>query len=99
MHSSKYQQNQPGDSTELMTTGVIVHDAKPEQKQSYLFWLRHCCTALMHHLLRGNEPCVWEKHNSAGEIYYLCYDPRTRRSVHCGTETEVRVWLDQLPYC
>ena len=99
MHSSEYWQKCQTNSTELVNTEIIVHDTTHEQKQSCLSWLRYFCTYLMHHLLRGYEPWVWEKRNSAGERYYRCYNPHTGCSIHCNTETEVRAWFEQLPYC
>jgi hypothetical protein len=83
-------------TTNIINTGVIVHDETPEQK--YPSWLRHVWAYLMHHILRGDEPRIWERHNSAREVYYRCYDPRTGQSISCGSEAEVRIWLEQLPF-
>jgi hypothetical protein len=88
----------PMASTKPIATGVIVHDTLPEQKQSNLSWLSCVWNALIHHLFRGNEPRIRQKSNTAGEVTYHGYDPRTRNSIQCGTEADMRNWLDRLPY-
>ena len=85
------------EQAELIATGVIVHDATPEQ-QPDSSWLYQIWNSLMHHLLRGHEPRIRQKRNAAGDVYYHGYDPRSGRSIHCAIETELRAWLDQLPY-
>lgn len=83
-------------TTRIINTGVIVHDATSEQKRPS--WLHRFWAYLMHQILRGHEPGIWEKHNSARGIYYRCYDPRTGQSVTCDNEAEVQIWLEQLPF-
>jgi hypothetical protein len=83
-------------TTRIMNTGTIVHDATSEQK--HFSWLRCFCAYLMHQILRGHEPGIWKKRNSAGGIYYRCYDPRSGHSATCDSEAKVRIWLEQLPF-
>lgn len=80
-----------------IATGIIVHDATPEQKQPHLSWLSRALNFLKRQLLRGNEPRVWQKRNAAGQITYHCYDPHSGRSTYCDSEIEVMEWLDRLP--
>jgi hypothetical protein len=83
-------------TTSIMNAGVIVHNKTPERKSPS--WLRRFWADLIHSIMRDHEPCIWERRNSAGEIYYHCYDPHTGRSVNCGSETEVRIWFEQLRF-
>lgn len=85
-HSSNFSQ--------LIATGVIVHDNNRDR----FAWPYRLWQYLMHHLLHGDEPRIWQKCNVAGEVFYHGYDPRSRRLIHCATKTELRAWLDQLPY-
>jgi hypothetical protein len=97
--TSTPQQKHQTSSNSPITTGVIVHDATPEQKQSNSSWLSFVWNYLMHQLLRGHEPRVWQKSNAAGEVTYHGYDPHTGSSIQCGTEADMRNWFDRLPYC
>lgn len=84
-------------SAKLMNTGIIVHDASPE-KQLNSSWLSRAWKYLMHHLLKGHEPRIWQKRGINGEVFYNGYDPYSGKSTHFATETEMRNWLDRLPY-
>lgn len=78
-----------------IATGVIVHDNNRDRTA----WVDRLWQSLMHYLLPGDEPRIWQKRSAAGELFYHGYDPRSGRSIDCTTETEMRAWLDQLPYC
>lgn len=62
-------------SAHIINTVVIVHDATLEQKCPS--WVRSFWAYLMHPILQGHEPCIWETRNATGEIHYRCYNPRT----------------------
>ncbi len=47
----------------------------------------------------NQEPQVWQRRDRDGNFGWYAYDPISQRSLHCATEDEVRLWLDQLPYC
>ncbi|MEO1402642.1 MAG: hypothetical protein AAFV72_15540 [Cyanobacteria bacterium J06635_1] len=34
-----------------------------------------------------------------GQLYWEAYDPYLEKTIRFGSETEVRVWLDQQQYC
>lgn len=98
MRSSEYRQKHQADSTELINTGVIVHDATPAQKQPCLSWLHHIWEYLRHSFLQGDKPRIWEKRNSDGEVLYYGYDPRSGNSIQGVNAADMRTWLEQLPY-
>jgi hypothetical protein len=89
-------QRHPITSTTPIATGVIVHDAMPGQPNSS--WFSRTWNYLMHHLLRGNEPRIWQKRNAAGDIFYGAYDPDSGQLAHFTSDTELRIWLEQLRY-
>ena len=84
------------EQADLTTTGVIVHDTPPEPPDSS--WLCQIWNSLMHHLLRGHEPQIRQKRNAAGDVYYYGYDPQSGRSAHFTSDTDLRAWLERLPY-
>ncbi|MBD3886805.1 hypothetical protein IFO70_34780 [Phormidium tenue FACHB-886] len=92
------QQKYQTTSKKPIATGVIVHDAVPQQKQPNPSWLSRTWNYLMHHLLQGNEPRVWQKHNAAGEVFYYGYDPYSGQTTHLTSDIDLRAWLEQLPY-
>lgn len=59
---------------------------------------------LSHHLLRGNEPRVWQVRDPkwigfaarSNNVRWRVYDPQSGRSFVCSSEQEVRIWLEQL---
>jgi hypothetical protein len=97
MHSPIFRYKHQIASEELITTDVIVHHDTPQQKQPSASWLSCVWKYLMHHLLNGHEPRVWQKRNAAGEILYCAYDPYTRRSASLTSDIDLRIWLEQLP--
>lgn len=53
---------------------------------------------LVHYFTKRPEPRVWRQRNIAGGIFYCAYDPYTGRSAYLTSETDLRAWLEQLPY-
>lgn len=98
MHPPKFRHKHQTASAELMATNVTVHHSTPQQKQPKASWLSCTWKYLMHHLLNGHEPRVWQKRNAAGEILYCAYDPHTGRSAYLTSDIDLRIWLEQLPY-
>jgi hypothetical protein len=82
-------------SAKPIATGVIIHDSNRDRAT----WAHRLWQYLMHHLLRGHEPRVWQKRNAAGEVYHCGYDPYSGRTTYLTSDTDLRAWLDQLPYC
>jgi hypothetical protein len=98
MYSPIFRYKHQTASEELMVTDVIVPNETPQQKQSNASWLSCAWQYLMHHLLNGHEPRVWQKRNTAGEVFYRAYDPYTGRSAYLTSDIDLRIWLEQLPY-
>ncbi|WP_143467513.1 hypothetical protein [Leptolyngbya ohadii] len=54
--------------------------------------------SLSHHLMKDNEPQVWQRRDRYGNVWWVAYDPASGRSLLCSTEQEVRIWLEQTRY-
>lgn len=54
--------------------------------------------AILDVAVKDNEPKILQIRDRHGQIWWRAYDPKSRRSLVCTTEDEVRLWLDQLPY-
>jgi hypothetical protein len=63
-----------------------------------LSWLSHAFSIFVHYFFQGSGPRIWQKRNSAGEVFYRVYDPKTGRAAYLTSDTDLRAWLDKLPY-
>lgn len=49
-------------------------------------------------LLSGSEPRVYWRRDRNGKSYFKIYDPVTRETVYCDSQTEARAYLEQRYY-
>lgn len=42
------------------------------------------------------EPQVWQRVDCYGNTYWEAYDPISRKSFCSGSETDIRIWIEQL---
>ncbi|MBE9182997.1 hypothetical protein IQ268_31160 [Oculatella sp. LEGE 06141] len=54
--------------------------------------------SLRAYLFTSSEPRIWTTVDSLGETQWHGYDPLTRQSVECTSETDMRIWLEQRHY-
>lgn len=50
------------------------------------------------HVTISEEPHVWHSRNEQGHMVWNGYDPRTQRSLHNASASEMRVWLEDRHY-
>lgn len=77
--------------SQLIATGIIVHDSK----RARAAWMRHLWQYFMHYLLHGHEPRIRKQYRSCGRPIWHIYEPQTGRSAYCETEAEVIDWFEQ----
>lgn len=60
--------------------------------------LRHLWQELVARLDVSDEPRVWPGHTATGQPAWNAYDPITGRSINLVSESELRIWLEDLHY-
>lgn len=58
-------------------------------------WLTTVCNTVFDWLfVEYPEPQIIERRGCKGRLYWEIYDPTTGKFMYCGTDDEVRTWLD-----
>ena len=80
----------------------LIPDSVPEPQSAQwqlTSWLGNIGQSLVSALTtRANEPRIWQSLDYRGQIWWRVYDPVTGQTAYLESETEVCIWLDQLPY-
>lgn len=61
-------------------------------------WLSTRWTSLVRYFTEAREPKIRQKRTAAGDVFYHAYDPYSGRSAYLTSDTDLRIWLEQLPY-
>ncbi len=81
------------------TPESTLHSTNMNSNSSRLAsWFSNGWNSLIHHFTRVNEPRVQPKRTATGEVFYHAYDPYSGRSAYLTSDTDLRIWLEQLPY-
>lgn len=84
-------------SNDISTFAAHLSDIQP-QSSSLISWFSYGWTYFIHYFTKSREPRVWQERSAAGDIYHCAYDPYSGRSAYLSSDTDLRAWLEQLPY-
>lgn len=79
----------------------LIPDSVPEPQATQVqlaSWLGNIWQSLISALKRANEPQIWQSLDYTGQLWWRVYDPVTGQTAYLESETEVSIWLEQLPY-
>lgn len=78
---------------------IADHSSDTKSNSSRLMsWLSSVWDTLVQSLTRNHELKVWKKRTSADDIFYCAYDPYTGQTAYLTSDTDLRSWLESLPY-
>ena len=59
------------------------------------YWIQNAARKL---IVKRNEPVIRQKQDVNGNFYWQVYDYKLNQSLIFGTDTEVKMWLEQRHY-